>query len=50
MLYTNNTQPMSVYYQLVSTNLDAPAYNILRLDEGGSSDFPASQLWSIDVA
>ena len=50
MLYTNNTQPMSVYYQLVSTNLDTPAYNILRLDEGGSSDFPASQLWSIDVA
>ena len=50
MLYTNNTPPMDVYYQLVTTNLDKPAYNILKLDEGGGkSDFPASQLWSIDV-
>jgi len=51
MLYTNNTQPMKVYYQLITTNLDKPAYNILRIDEGGGGgSMPSSDLWSIDIA
>jgi len=51
MLYTNNTPPLTAYYQLITTNLDAPAYNILRIDEGGGGgSMPASDLWSIDVA
>ena len=35
MLYTNNTAPMTVYYQLITTNLDNPKYEILRINEGG---------------
>lgn len=50
MLYTNNTPCCTVYYQLVTTNLDAPAYDLLRLDEGGKpGPEPQSQIWSIDI-
>ena len=47
----SNTPCCTAYYQLITTNLDSPSFDILRIDEGGKpSGMPDSQLWSIDVA
>ena len=35
MLYTNNTGGLDVFYQLITTNVDKPAYEITRIVEPG---------------
>ena len=50
MLYTNNTGGIDVFYQLITTNVDKPAYEITRIVEPGKpANPPAVELWSIDV-
>ena len=50
MLYTNNTGGLDVFYQLITTNVDKPAYEITRIVEPGKpANPPAVELWSIDV-
>ena len=50
MLYTNNTPPLTAYYQLWSVDVDHPSLEVLPLMEqpGPYPPLPKTTLWSLD--